>query len=127
MIAADELQLILDAQPAMPAAARRNFEERIAAYRAQIKLLGHDPSKREGLDELFDRAKSYEAERAIALRKDPYFDWSQALLQIAIVLASVHLILGRSWLMSLSGGMCILSILLMLNAFALAVRLPFLG
>ena len=44
---------------------------------------------------MFAKGKSLEAERDVALRKDPYFDWSQALLQIAIVLASVHLIIGN--------------------------------
>ena len=39
------------------------------------------------------------------MRKDPYFDWSQALLQIAIVLASVHLIIGNLTLLGLSGGL----------------------
>jgi len=63
----------------------------------------------------------------VALRKDPYFDWSQALLQIAIVLASVHLIIGNLWLLGLSGGLGALGVLLMLNGFTLAVPLPFLG
>ncbi len=35
------------------------------------------------------------------MRRDPYFDWSQALLQIAIVLASVHLIIGNIVLLAL--------------------------
>ena len=52
-------------------------------------------TRKEGLDELFVKGKALEAERDVALRKDPYFDWSQALLQIAIVLASVHLIIGN--------------------------------
>ena len=54
-----------------------------------------DPVRKEGLDELFTKAKALEVERDVALRKDPYFDWSQALLQIGIVLASVHLIIGN--------------------------------
>ena len=54
------------------------------------------------------------------MRKDPYFDWSQALLQIAIVLASVHLIIGNFWLLGLSGGLGALGVLLMLNGFTLA-------
>ncbi len=61
------------------------------------------------------------------MRKDPYFDWSQALLQIAIVLASVHLIIGNLTLLGLSGGLAGLGVLLMLNGFTLALRLPLLG
>ena len=37
------------------------------------------------------------------MRKDPYFDYGQALLQIAIVLASVSIITGGTSLLVLSG------------------------
>jgi hypothetical protein len=59
--------------------------------------------------------------------RDPYFDWSQALLQIAIVLASVYLIIGNLSLLGLSAGLGALGVLLMLNGFALLLPLPFLG
>src|SRR5215475_7331507 len=71
--------------------------------------------------------KAFDAERDIALRKDPYFDWSQAFLQIAIVLASVYLIIGNLSLLGLSAGFSALGLLLMLNGHALLVALPFLG
>jgi hypothetical protein len=126
-IAADDLELLLASQPAMPDEAKRRIEEKIKSYRAQFQSLTTDPAKKEGLDELFSRGKSLEADRDVALQKDPYFDWSQALLQIAIVLASVHLIIGNLWLLGLSGGLGALGVLLMLNGFTLAVKLPFLG
>ena len=126
-MAADELELLLASQQAMPEEARKKFEDKIKDYRAQYQILTTDPVKKEGLDELFARGKSLEVDRDVALRKDPYFDWSQALLQIAIVLASVHLIIGNLWLLGLSGGLGGLGVLLMLNGFTLALRLPFLG
>jgi hypothetical protein len=126
-LAADDLELMLASQPAMPEEAKKKFEDKIRNYRAQDQSLTTDPVKQEGLDELFQRGRDFEAVRDVALRKDPYFDWSQALLQIAIVLASVHLIIGNSWLLALSGGMGGLGTLLMLNGFTLALRLPFLG
>ena len=61
------------------------------------------------------------------MRRDPYFDWSQALLQIAIVVASVHLIIGNMLLLGLSGGLAALGVLLMINGYTLATWLPFLG
>jgi hypothetical protein len=125
-LAADDLELMLAAQPAMPDDVKKRFEEKIQAYRAQYQGLTTDPVKQEGLDELFVKGKLLEMERDVALRKDPYFDWSQALLQIAIVLASVHLIIGNTWLLGLSGVLGALGTLLMLNGFALVVRLPFL-
>jgi hypothetical protein len=76
---------------------------------------------------LFAKAKALEAERDIALRKDPYFDWSQALIQIAVVLASVHLIIGNFALLAMSGGLAGLGLLLMLNGYTLVVALPVLG
>jgi len=126
-VAADDLELLLASQPAMPEEAKRKIEEKIASYRAQYQSLTTDPVGKEGLDELFARGKSLEVVRDVALQKDPYFDWSQALLQIAIVLASVHLIIGNLWLLGLSGGLGGLGVLLMLNGFTLAVKLPFLG
>jgi hypothetical protein len=126
-IAADDLELMLASQPAMPEEAKKKFEDKIKSYRAQYQSLTSDPVKKEGLDELFVKGKALEEERDVALRKDPYFDWSQALLQIAIVLASVHLIIGNLGLLGLSGGLGALGVLLMLNGFTLALRLPFLG
>jgi hypothetical protein len=126
-IAADDLELLLASQPAVPEDVKKRFEEKIKGYRAQYQSLTTDPARKEGLDELFARGKSLEADRDVALRKDPYFDWSQALLQIAIVLASVHLIIGNLGLLGLSGGLGALGMLLMLNGFTLAVRVPFLG
>ena len=126
-ISADELELMLASQPAMPPEAKQKIETKIADYRAQVKRLTTDPERKEGLDELFVKAKSLEVERDVALRRDPYFDWSQALLQIAIVLASVHLIIGNMALLGMSGGLGALGVLLMINGFTLLVPLPFLG
>jgi hypothetical protein len=126
-LALAELELLLASQPGMPDEAKKKFEGKINEYRTEVQRLTTDPAKKEGLDELFARAKAMEADRDVALRKDPYFDWSQAMLQIAIVLASVHLIIGNFWLLGLSGGLGALGVLLMLNGFTLAARLPFLG
>lgn len=127
MAAADEFELMLAAQPNMPADGKTKVAAKVKEYREQIQKLTSDPVKKEGLDELFARAKALEVDRDIALAKDPYFDWAQAMLQIAIVLASVHLIIGNFALLSMSGGAGLLGILLMLNGFTLAVKLPFLG
>jgi hypothetical protein len=126
-VAADELDLMLASQPGMPADARAKFTAKIQDYREQIKKLTSEPVKQEGLDELFVKGKALEAERDVAMRKDPYFDWSEAMLQIAIVLASVHLIIGNFPLLGLSAGLGGLGVLLMVNGFTLLVPIPFLG
>lgn len=124
-LAADELELVLATQPAMTASAKKAVQGKIKAYRAEAVRLKKDAE--DGSDVLLVKGRRLEAERDVALRKDPYFDWSEALLQIAIVLASVHLIVGNLMLLGLSGGLATLGILLMLNGFTLLVRLPYLG
>jgi hypothetical protein len=126
-MSADELDLLLASQPNMPADAKAKFAAKIKEYREQIQKLTSDPVRNEGLDELFVKGKAFEVERNTALQRDPYFDWSQALLQIAIVLASVHLIIGNLMLLGLSGGLGLLGVLLMLNGFTLLVPIPFIG
>ena len=122
----DELEIRLT-EPGLSPATREAITKKIAEYKATVQRLTSEPDKQEGLDELFVKGKALEVERDVALRKDPYFDWSQALLQIAIVLASVHLIIGNMPLLAMSGGLAALGILLMLNGFTLITSLPLLG
>jgi hypothetical protein len=124
--AVDEFEIRLT-EPGLAPATREVITKKIAEYKANIARLTSEPDTKEGLNELSAKAKALELERHIAMRKDPYFDWSQALLQIAIVLASVHLIIGSMPLLALSGGLGALGILLMLNGFTLAFAVPFLG
>ena len=124
-VAADELALMLVTQPGLAGPARKALEDKIKSHRGEADRLKKDPE--DGTDRLQAKAKSLETERDIALRKDPYFDWSQALLQIAVVLASVHLIMGNFLLLAMSGGLAGLGILLMINGYTLAVALPLLG
>lgn len=123
----DELELQFAIQPAMASDARSAIEAKIGQYREQVKLLTSDPKTGEGLDELFAKGKSLEVERDLALRRDPYFDYGQALLQIAIVLASVAIISGANFLLTASGLVGFLGILMTLNGFTLLWALPFIG
>jgi uncharacterized protein DUF4337 len=124
-LSADELELRLASEPGMAAPARKALEDKLKGYRAEADRLKKDPE--DGTDRLIAKGKSLEVERDVALRKDPYFDWSQALLQIAVVLASVHLIIGNFLLLGLSAGLAGLGVLLMLNGYTLLVALPLLG
>lgn len=123
-LAAEELELTLAANPGMDTSARTAIQAKIDAYKAQDKVLTSDPEKQEGLDELFQKGKSLEAQRDTALAQDPYFDWSNALLQIAIVLASVSIISGSTALLLASGGLGLLGALLMVNGFLMIVAVP---
>src|SRR6476619_946757 len=121
LLSISELELMLAAQPGMPEEAKKKFADKIAEYRAEAERLRSNPKTGDGTYELYVKAKQLEANRDVALRKAPYFDRSQVLLQIAIVLASVYLIVGSIWLLALSGGLAGLGLLLMLNGFTLAV------
>jgi nitroreductase len=126
-LAADELELSLKTNPGLAPEARQAVEDKIKAYRDTVAAFTSDKVRNEGLDEIFQRAKALEAERDVALRKDPYFDLAQALLQIAIVLASVALIAGANALLLGSGILAVAGTLFMINGFTLAVTVPFLG
>lgn len=125
-VQADELELML-ATSANADPGRAAVEGKLRQYREQDTLLTSDPKSQEGLDELFQRGKALEAARDLAMRRDPYFDYGEALLQIAIVLASVAIISGGTPVLAASvvaGG---LGALLTLNGFLLLVEVPFLG
>ncbi|MBN9248608.1 DUF4337 domain-containing protein [Hyphomicrobium sp.] len=121
---ADEFEVMLLATPTMPDDVRKKIEAKLADYKLQDKQLTSDPEHGEGLDELFQKGKALEASRDEALKRNPYFDYSQALLQIAIVLASVALISGGNFLLYgsfLLGG---LGTILTIGGFTLAFPLP---
>lgn len=125
-LAADDFEARL-ADPALPAPVRAKMEEKVKSYRATADRYESEPETKEGKKELLAKAKALEVERDIALKQDPYFDYAQALLQIAVVLASVSLILGGALLLRVSYVMGFLGFLAMLNAFTLWVSIPFLS
>jgi hypothetical protein len=71
-------------------------------------------------------AKKMEAERDVNKKKDPYFDYAEVLLQIAIVMASISILAGSAPVFYISVLSAVLGSLLSLNGFLLLVRIPFL-
>jgi hypothetical protein len=126
-LAADELELTLLAQPGLPPEAATAIKTKMSAWRATADRYRSEPDTHEGLAELSARAKEFERERDQALRKDPYFDLAEALIQIGIVLASVAIIAGTSALLFASFGVGALGMLLMLDGFWLFAAVPGLG
>ncbi len=126
----DEMQLKLASEPDLPATARAAIEAKIAEYKKQDDILTRDPERepgeREGLDQLWERGKALEIERDIAMQQDPYFDYGEALLQIAIVLASISIITRGTFLLAASAFLGIGGAILTLNGFTLAFTLPWL-
>jgi Domain of unknown function (DUF4337) len=121
---ADELDVMLKTSPSMPDDGRKMLDAKIADYKVQDKQFTSDPKSGEGLDELFTKGKALEATRDEALKQGPYFDYGQALLQIAIVLASVALISGGDMLLYLSFVLGGVGAVLTIGGFTLAFPLP---
>ena len=107
--------------------ARKAIEDKIAKYKTDEARLTSEPDTGEGVNELRERGKALELQRNQAMRKDPYFDYGQALLQIAIVLASVSIITGGASLLVFSGIMAVGGLASMLNGFFLLMSVPFIG
>jgi len=125
-LAADRLEIDLQMNPNMPDAARKNIETKLKRYRETADRYESEPATGDGKKELTAKALQLTAERAKAQRKDPYFDFAEALLQIAIVLASVMIVTGVRSLLFVSLAMGALGTLLMVNGFTLWVAIGFL-
>jgi hypothetical protein len=114
-----EFEVMLASQPELSAPARALIDDKLKKYRADETRYTSEPDTGEGVDELKVRARSLEVQRDRAMIKDPFFDYGQALLQIAIVLASVAIITGGTILLVLSGILAGLGTLSTLNGFLL--------
>ena len=124
---ADDFVVMLSANPAIPDEAKTTIKARIKDYRDQDQKLTSDPDKNEGLDELWKKAKALEAGRDQAMQRGPYFDYGQALLQIAIVLASIAIISGGNLLLFASFLVGALGAIATFGGLTLAFPLPFAG
>jgi Domain of unknown function (DUF4337) len=123
-IAADELELTVLSNPALPAETRKAVQAKVDQYKKTIARYESEPDTREGKKELLERARTHEEARDRALKQDPYFDYGEALLQIAIVLVSVGIVANVTWLAYLGGGVGLMGMLLSLNGFLLMVEVP---
>ena len=121
---ADQLDVLLAANPSISDGVKTNITGKIADYQAQEKILTSDPEKKEGLEELWTKGKALEAERDMAMKRGPYFEYGQALLQIAIVLASVAIISGGNAVLAASVLVGIFGAISMMGGYTLAFTLP---
>ena len=119
-IAADNLQLQL-AQDKLSPQAKEIAEKKLADYQKNIARYESEPETGDGKKELMAKAKELESERDHALAQDPWFDYAEALLQIAIVLTSVAILTGVHALFWIPCGLGILGILSTINGFLLLI------
>ena len=115
-IAADDIQVQL-AQDKLSPAAKELLEKKLADYQKNISRYESEPETGDGKKELMAKAKEHEHERDHARAQDPWFDYAEALLQIAIVLTSVAILTGVRVLFWVPCGLGLLGILSTLNGF----------
>ena len=90
-----------------------NFAEEEKRYNAEKKEIEKD-------------AKKLEHERDVNRTKDPYFDFGEALLQIAIVMSSISILSTSRSTFIFSLLLAVIGVLLTLNGYILFIKVPFL-
>ncbi len=118
-VAATDMELQLLREPTMNAAAKEATQKKIEDYKKTIDRYESEPATQEGKKELMVRAKEHEAIRDHAIRQDPWFDYAEGALQIAIVLLSVSIIGSIPALYFAGMGLGLLGTLSSLNGFFL--------
>ena len=117
-------KLMLEAQLAEPSrlvgAERDKYQALLLKFADEEKRMNADKK------EIEPKARALEAERDRNQAKDPYFDYAEVLLQIAIVCSSVSIIADSRPMFWLSLVLALLGALCTVNGFLLLVRVPFL-
>jgi hypothetical protein len=126
-LAADAIELAFLQDTNLSADAKVALKAKADAYRKTAARYETEPETNEGKKELLARAKEFEKKRDHALKQDPYFDYAEALLQIAIVLISVSIVATLPWLAVFGGLIGAVGSLLMINGYTLAVEIPFMA
>jgi Domain of unknown function (DUF4337) len=124
VVAANEIELAWVNEPSLPESVGPALRDKLADYRKNIARYESEPDTGEGKRELMAKAREHEAKRDRALKQDPYFDYAEALLQIAIVLVSVSIVADQRWLLLVGGAVGAVGGLLMINGYLLLVEIP---
>ena len=104
---------------AMPPAVRARYEKLRQKFAEEEKRYNTEKK------EIEKDAKKLEHERDVNRARDPNFDFAEAVLQIAIVIASVSILATSRALYAISLVFAAAGLLLCLNGFLLWVKLPF--
>jgi hypothetical protein len=121
-IAISDLELKLASDPKIPPQIKELFTKKIEEYQKTITRYESEPETKEGKKELLVKAKGHEAIRDHALLQDPWFDYAEGLLQIAIVLLSISIIGSIPALFLVGGLVGFLGLLSTLNGFLLIIH-----
>jgi hypothetical protein len=103
----------------MAPAVRQPYEALLAEFVTEAK---HYNTEKKDIEK---DAKRLEHERDVNRNRDPYFDFAEVLLQIAIVMSSVSILSGSRMLYGLSMILALCGTFLMVNGYTLLITLPF--
>ena len=115
-------KMVLEAQLAEPSTLKGDEREKFEALARKFA----EEEKRMNVDkkEIEPKAKAAEAERDLNQAKDPYFDYAEVLLQIAIVCSSVAIIAASRPMFWFSSTLAVIGALMTVNGFLLLIRIP---
>ena len=113
--------LLLERGASMPQQAREMYARNLQGYAAEERRYATEKL------EIESNAKKLEKQRDIGVAKDPYFDYAEALLQIAIVMASISILAGSRPVFYISIASAVIGAFLCLNGYLLLFKIPFLG
>ena len=99
--------------------ARQQYEALLAEFTAETKRYNTEKK------DIEKDAKKLEHERDVNRQRDPYFDFAEVLLQIAIVMSSVSILSSSRLMYGLSLILALGGTFLMINGYTLWVMLPF--
>jgi uncharacterized protein DUF4337 len=105
-----EIDVAAASDPAQKAALAKKIED----WDKRLKRWESDPEKREGMKELFEKAKMLEEKRDYQLEQYHNYEIASALLQIGIVLASASIITSMIILAWVGGGLGIVGLAFMI-------------
>jgi hypothetical protein len=100
--------------------ARQQYEALLAEFTAETKRYNTEKK------DIENDAKKWEHERDVNRKRDPYFDFAEVLLQIAIVMSSVSILSSSRLMYGLSLILALCGTFLMINGYSLWTILPFL-
>jgi hypothetical protein len=104
------------AEMALDDAVAKKDTKKIEALEKKIARYESEPATGEGKKELLAKARTLEAERAVAKQRSPWYTYAGSLLQIAIVLLTASILAVKNSLFTTSLGVGSFAVLLMSQA-----------
>jgi hypothetical protein len=111
--------ILLERAPSMRPEAKSKYETLRKSFEVEEERYRAEKGKIE------EEAKQSETDRDVNRQKDPYFDFAEVLLQIAIVLASISILSGIRLVFYFSIGAAVIGSVLSINGFSMLFQIPF--